>query len=262
MIRRQAPGTERWPPPTRENVLALLPAHNEQATVREVLEGVLRHVDRALVVDDGSDDATGSEASALDSVEVLRIERTGKGGALRAGFSRAVDAGFAWVLTLDSDGQHDPDEIPDFLGAARGGEPPMVVGSRRGDLAAMPWLRRATNVFMSWFLSRCARQQVPDTQNGYRLISTQILREIPLTTCHFETESELIVAASRRGYRIASVPVRTIYRRGGQSHIRKVPDTWRFLKLCTSRPWNRAPSPPASGVASPASGVERAANGA
>jgi glycosyltransferase involved in cell wall biosynthesis len=227
-------GEAAWPAPARENVLALLPAHNEQATVKSVLERVLLHVDRALVVDDGSDDATGREAASLRGVEVLRIPRTGKGGALRAGFLRAVEGGYDWVLTLDSDGQHDPDEIPTFLGAVQRGDPAMVVGSRRGDLVSMPWLRRVTNVFMSWLVSRFASQRIPDSQNGYRLIATRVLREVTLTTSHFETESELLVAASRRGFRIGSVPVRTIYRTGGHSHIRKVPDTWRFLKLCAS----------------------------
>lgn len=238
------PTPARCPPPTRGNVLALLPAHNEQATVREVLEGVLNHVDQALVVDDGSDDRTGEEAASVRRTDVLRIPRTGKGGALRAGFQRAVDDGYDWVLTLDSDGQHDPGEIPAFLAAAHDERVPMVVGSRCGDLETMPWLRRATNLVMSWWLSRLAHQAIPDTQNGFRLISTSVLREIPLTTCHFETESELLVAASRRGYRIGSVPIRTIYRKGGQSHIRKVPDTWRFLWLCARRPWSAQPAEP------------------
>jgi glycosyltransferase involved in cell wall biosynthesis len=238
------PRPARCPPPTRGNVLALLPAHNEAETVRSVLEGVLNHVDQALVVDDGSDDRTGEEAARVGRTDVLRIPRTGKGGALRAGFQHAVETGYDWVLTLDSDGQHDPDEIPAFLAAAHVERVPMVVGSRRGDLGEMPWLRRATNLFMSWWLSRLARQEIPDSQNGYRLIATAVLREIPLTTCHFETESELLVKASRRGYRIGSVPIRTIYRKGGQSHIRKVPDTWRFLWLCARRPWSAPPAEP------------------
>jgi len=236
---RPLPGVETtpWPAPSRGNVLALLPAHNEAQTVRSVLDEVLRHVDRALVVDDGSEDSTGREAAGDPRVEVLRIPRSGKGGALRAGFLRAVEQGFAWVLTLDSDGQHDPGEIPRFLLAARGGAPPLVVGSRRGDLAAMPWLRRATNVFMSWLVSRLAAQSIPDSQNGFRLISSEVLRAVPLSTSHFETESELLLGAARNGFRIDSVPVSTIYRKGGRSHIRKVPDTWRFLKLCVRRPW-------------------------
>jgi glycosyltransferase involved in cell wall biosynthesis len=229
--------------PTRGNVLAVLPAHNEAATIRTVVERVLRHVDRALVVDDGSDDETGREAARVPGVEVLRIPRTGKGGALRAGFLQALEHGYAWVLTLDSDGQHDPDEIPRFLGAAAAGDPALVVGSRRGDLASMPWLRRQTNLFMSWVVSRFASQSIPDSQNGFRLIATRVLREIPLTTTHFETESELLVGASRRGFRIGSVPVSTIYRVGGHSHIRKVPDTWRFLKLCARLATRTASAP-------------------
>jgi len=239
----------RCPAPTRGNVLALLPAHNERATVREVLEGVLRHVDHALVVDDGSDDDTAALAGQVAGAGVLRIPRTGKGGALRAGFAHAVASGFDWVMTIDSDGQHDPDEVPAFLEVARAEGVPFVVGSRCADLALMPWLRRATNLAMSWWLSRLARQEIPDTQNGFRLIATGVLREIPLTTCHFETESELLVAAARRGFRIGSVPIRTIYRKGGASHIRKVPDTWRFLRLCARRPWS---APDGARRASPA----------
>jgi glycosyltransferase involved in cell wall biosynthesis len=223
------------------NVLALLPAHNESGTIAEVLEGALAHCARALVVDDGSDDATGAEAARIPGAEVLSIPRSGKGAALRAGFAVAIARGYEWVLTLDSDGQHDPAEIPSFFTRARVGRVAMVVGSRRHQQASMPWLRRVTNDLLSWWLSRLARQAIPDSQNGFRLIATALLREVPLTTSHFETESELLVAAARRGFEIGSVPIRTIYRKGGRSHIRKVPDTWRFLRLCARHPWNPPP---------------------
>ena len=247
MIRRAAPFADTaapardpgagWPAPCRANVLALLPARDESANLGQVLAGVLRQVEQVLVVDDGSGDDTARIAASVPGVAVVRIPQSGKGAALRVGFRHAVDEGFDWVLTLDSDGQHDPDEIPRFFEAARHGAPPVIVGSRRGALEGMPLLRRATNVFMSWLVSRYARQRIPDSQNGFRLISTRLLREVPLTTSNFETESELLVNAGRRGFEIGSVPVSTIYRKGGKSHIRKVPDTLRFLRLCARKPW-------------------------
>ena len=94
----------------------------------------------------------------------------------------------------------------------------------------MPFIRRITNRFMSRLISSMVGQRIPDTQSGFRLIKTEILKNINLETSNFEIESELIMKASRMGCRIISIPISTIYRRE-RSKIKPITDAWRFLRL-------------------------------
>jgi glycosyltransferase involved in cell wall biosynthesis len=154
----------------------------------------------------------------------------GKGVALSTGFKRAVSMGMGHVVTLDADGQHNPAEIPKFARRVAETGADIVVGNRFGALAAMPWLRRSTNWLTSKVVSALARQRIPDSQNGYRMIGAQVLTSITLETARYEAESEILIKAGRRGFRIDSVPVETIY--GEEvSAIHPVIDTARFFRL-------------------------------
>lgn len=242
----------------RASVLAIVPANNEAENIEAVVRAVRKHLDHVLVVDDGSEDETAHIASRIPNVEVLRIPWGGKGGALREGFSAALQRRYSWVLTIDADGQHDPAEIPRFLAAAQAGEADLLVGSRRSDLSRMPRVRRITNLSMSWLISRLARQPIPDSQNGFRMIRADVLRSIPLTTHHFELETEVLFESARAGFRISSVEVTTIYRINGRSHIRKVPDTWRFACLAAREMRRRLFSLPDHAARGEQVGAERA----
>ncbi|MCX7915288.1 MAG: glycosyltransferase family 2 protein, partial [Verrucomicrobiae bacterium] len=135
------------------------------------------------------------------------------------------------AIFLDADGQHDPDEIPQFIRCAENNPAGIVVGNRMTHTADMPWLRLQTNRVTSWITSKLAGQPIPDSQCGYRLIHRSVLPALALGTAHFETETEMLIQAGRAGYRITSVPVRTIYLPGRHSHIRPLRDTLRFLRL-------------------------------
>jgi hypothetical protein len=135
----------------------------------------------------------------------------GKGAALRAGFRRALDAGYDAVLTLDADGQHDPDEIPSFLAAFTTEPPPdLVIGSR--NFRAMPPIRRLSNTIGGKAFSWAVGREIADNQSGYRLIGRRIL-EATLDSDErgFEFEVEMITTCIRLGGTIAWVPIRTIY---------------------------------------------------
>jgi glycosyltransferase involved in cell wall biosynthesis len=140
-------------------------------------------------------------------------------------------SGAEYAVFLDADGQHDPAEIPKFLEAARGIGVGMVVGTRMQDTHNMPLIRRFANWFTSYITSRLAKQKVPDSQCGYRLISRAMLDDFQLSTAHFETETEMLIQTGRAGHRIVSVPIATIYEHGRHSHIRPGRDTLRFFKL-------------------------------
>ena len=216
-------------PPVPEP-LALIPAYNEAAHISEVVRRSLRHLRSVLVGDDGSTDATADRARAAGALVVRHPANRGKGAALATGFEEARRRGFEWVLTLDGDGQHDPGHIPTFLRAAAETGADVVVGTRKADHAAMPIIRRCTNAITSTVISRLTHQTLTDTQSGYRLIRVSAWRAAAPATHSYDTESEFLIAACRRGYRAVEIPIATIYGTQ-QSSIHPLVDTLRFIRL-------------------------------
>jgi glycosyltransferase involved in cell wall biosynthesis len=193
---------------------AIIPCYNVGARCIPVIREARRHVERVLAVDDGSSDDT--RASIRESgADLLAFERNrGKGFALMEGFSLALrNRGIDVVITLDGDGQHDPLEIPTLLAAFVAGAGDLIIGARAGSWRAMPLRRRLANRCSSFLISRLCGQPLPDSQSGFRLISRQALdRLLPLLRPgRYETETQMLILASRLGYRMASVPIATIY---------------------------------------------------
>jgi hypothetical protein len=135
------------------------------------------------------------------------------------------------VLILDGDGQHLPEEISRFLEAANQTGAPFVVGNRMDDVRTMPFVRKCTNRYMSWTISRVIGQQVPDSQCGFRLFHRSLATEFLRTESEaFDFETEMLAIAARLGCTIASAPVTTIY--GEEvSKIHPLRDTVKFFKL-------------------------------
>ena len=210
----------------------VIPAYNEERYLPNLLKDLLSVTKNIVIIDDGSKDLTGDMAATL-GVPVITQPHQGKGAALRRGFRYAIEKGFDWVITMDSDGQHDWKDVPSFVEAmsrANGGGPDIIVGSRMRDASSMPVVRRLTNRFMSGLISRLSGSAIPDTQCGFRAISSRVLRSVVLETSHYDTESELLIKAGKAGFSIASVPIKTIYN-GAPSNINKITDTARFLRL-------------------------------
>ena len=148
----------------------------------------------------------------------------------QTGFAALLERGFDYVLILDGDGQHLPGEIPAFLAAAESEGAEMILGNRMSANADMPWVRRMTNRFMSWLIGRICGQPIPDTQCGFRMIHRELIPHLFCESDAFDYESEMLFIAARRGYRITSVSVSTVYG-DERSKIRPIRDAWRFLKL-------------------------------
>ena len=224
-----------WP----SECAAVIPCLNEEATISEVVQAVRRQLPHVIVVDDGSIDATASLAVAAGAEVIRHDSSQGKGAALTAGWRRAVEHGFSWVLTLDGDGQHVADDIPAFFLAAGQGDADLVVGNRMANASAMPWLRRRVNQWMSQRLSRAAGSCLPDSQCGFRLMRLAPLPKLPIQTTHFEIESEVLMAFVAGGYAVKFVPIQVIYR-GERSKIHPLRDTLRWFSW-----WRRARRTPA-----------------
>jgi glycosyltransferase involved in cell wall biosynthesis len=224
------------------NVCLLIPAYNEERAIGQVVSKAREIIDPVVVVDDGSQDATAQIAQDSGALVLKHHVNSGKGAALRTGFQYALDHGYDAVITMDSDGQHDVDDIPKFLEVFEKKEippnPPLpkrglvgiILGSRMHDISTMPTVRRFTNKLTSFVGSLLVHQELKDSQSGFRLISSDVLRAVELETSGYEMESELLIKASKSGFRITSVPIKTIY---GQevSKISPVADTCRFFRL-------------------------------
>jgi hypothetical protein len=135
------------------------------------------------------------------------------------------------VILLDSDGQHLPEEIDRFLSAAASAtRPTFFIGNRMNDVARMPFIRRVVNRSMSRQISRVCGQRIPDTQCGFRMVDRQLIPELLGGGDRFDYETEVLIITSRKGYRIESVPITTVYT-DQVSKIHPVRDAIRFLKL-------------------------------
>lgn len=211
---------------------AILPALNAARFLPEVI-GEIRALHpelRVLVVDDGSTDATAETARAAGAEVAVHKINQGKGAALKTGYAWASAQHLDWVYTMDSDGQHLPAEMQGFQAAAARDGLDVVVGTRMAAVAAMPWLRKMTNRFTSWVISRLAGCAIPDSQNGYRLYRVACFEGLKLKTSRYDSESEILVRLARRGYRIGSAPITTVY--GDEvSAINPFIDTGRFFRL-------------------------------
>jgi glycosyltransferase involved in cell wall biosynthesis len=210
----------------------ILPAYNVVRHLPDVIEaiGQAQPLVRVLVVDDGSVDGTADAARTAGAEVLVHPQNRDKGGALASGFTWALDVGLEWVYTMDADGQHLPHEMAHLWDAARDDAYDVIVGNRMDRTADMPWLRKRTNEFTSWVVSRLAGVRIPDSQSGYRLLRVACLQDMRLRTSRYDTESEVLVRLARRGCRIGSAPISTVY--GDQhSSINPLIDTVRFFRL-------------------------------
>lgn len=222
------------------NLKAIIPAFQTESSVAEVALATRRLIPDVLVIDDGSTDDTAKVAREAGA-DVLRFPvNRGKGIALRAGFSRAVENGCLAVVTLDADGQHDPREIPRILERWRETQAALVIGARNHLEKEMTPARRFGNRFARRAISHLAGLAVPDAQSGFRLYDAKLLRSFPLRGVRYELEAEVIIRAARRGFLVESTPIRLARIDGtATSHYRPWIDTARIcISALLSRVWS------------------------
>jgi glycosyltransferase involved in cell wall biosynthesis len=209
-------------------LLGIIPAYNEAEKIGRVVSTALEHLP-VLVIDDGSQDTTAQIAERSGAKVFRQNPNQGKGLALRAGFLHAIEAGYQAVVTLDADGQHDPNEIPTFLRAFRDTRADLIIGER--DFSQIPLIRRMANSLGKWSFSWAVGQPIGDNQSGYRLISRRMMKAVLSSReSGFEFEVEMIVICIQRGYRLEWVPIRTIYGSEG-SHIQPLKHTIEFTRM-------------------------------
>jgi glycosyltransferase involved in cell wall biosynthesis len=215
----------------RSRIAAVIPAYQEEKYVSEVARRARAQLQNVLVVDDGSTDATSDRARSAGVDVVVHPQNRGKGESIKTGLHYWLQRGSEYVVLLDADGQHLPEEISRFVeAAASDNQAKIFVGSRMNDTSTMPFVRRIVNRYMSGKISRACGQQIPDTQCGFRMLHRDIIPEVLSGASRFEYETEMLIIASRKGHRVASVPITTVYS-DEVSSINPVRDSLRFFKL-------------------------------
>ena len=216
-----------------KKILVLIPAFNAEKTISQLIEQISPFLNKKdiLVVDDGSLDSTYEIAKSCGVNLLQHKKNKGKGEALKTGFKYALKEGYSGVITLDADLQHDPEFIPEFIKKTESGvNSDVLIGTRIINLKIMPFPRWLSNNLTSIIVSILGDTEVRDSQSGYRYISAEVLKTVKLKTKKYELESELLIKAGRRKFKIDPVPISTIYE-GSKSFINPLVDTGRFIKL-------------------------------
>lgn len=209
-------------------ILTLIPAWNEVDFIAPIVSATVINY-HLLVVDDGSTDATAQVAAESGATVVSHKKNMGKGIALLTGFKWAIEKNYDLVITLDADGQHDPQEIPNFIDRYEHSGADLIIGRR--DFRRMPFPNNFANRIGSFLLSLALRQRILDNQSGFRLHTKRLLQSLDLRATGFELEVELLVMAVCKGFQLDWVDIRTIYGTGKKSYFHPWHDSLRFLKM-------------------------------
>src|SRR5437899_5005428 len=154
----------------RLKAAAIIPAYREEKQIVDVVSRTRQQLDHVLVVDDGSNVQTAARAREAGAEVIVHPQNRGKGEAIKTGLRHWLDRQFTYVVILDADGQHLPEEIDRFVNAASTLDAQLFIGTRMNDLSGMPPLRRIVNRYMSKRISRTCGQKIPDTQCGFRML--------------------------------------------------------------------------------------------
>jgi hypothetical protein len=223
----------------------VMPAYNEAENLPAVLSEMPERVCGlpvvTIVVADGSTDSTETTARELGAIVIRRDLRRGSGAAVRVGYQAALRSGAHVVVTIDSDGQHDPNEIERLVAPLLEGDADMVQGSRvLGSFEIESKVRKHGVVFFSKLLSWLSRTKISDPSNGYRAVTAEALMRLDLRQDQFYV-SEMILEASRTGLKVIEVPITLRKRAYGTT---KKPTTFRYawgFSRAIVRTWLRHP---------------------
>ena len=212
-----------------EPLVVILPAYNAEPTLAAVVKGVRRNLPAAWVlgIDDGSTDGTRQLLRSVSDDTIEFDTNRGKGAALRAAFEAALQKGASAVLTIDSDGQHDPAFAPAIVAALDRAD--IVIGTRDLSGKAVPRHRRIANMISSAATRAVSGGKVRDSQSGYRAIKAEVLRKVHAVGDRYEFETDFIIRAARAGFSTLNVPISTIY--GSPSYFREFRDAWLVIKV-------------------------------
>ena len=214
-------------------ICTVMPTYNNGGTLRDVVERVLAYCADVIVVNDGCTDNSAEILASFSNLITVVDYGTnrGKGYALKQGFEKAKDLGFDYAVTIDSDGQHFPEDIPLFVEALEQHPGALIVGSRNLNQENMPGGNTFANKFSNFWFKIQTGISLPDTQTGYRLYP---LRHLPkIFSSRYEAELSLLVFSAWRGIDLIPIQVNVFYPEDRVTHFRPFWDFFRISVLNT-----------------------------
>jgi len=217
---------------TIKNTAIIIPAYNAEKYLQELISRILQvsFREKIILVNDASNDNTVDIGRELMLKVINFAENRGKGAALLAGFTEAINSGFLFAISIDADLQHDPDEIPNFIKKQNETASEMIIGKRDFRHGMMPLQRICSNRITSSIVSLVSKRKIYDSQSGYRLYNLKMIRNLKFISERYQLESEIIIKFARLGARFDFIPVATIYN-GQESHISHFRDIINFIRI-------------------------------
>lgn len=218
-------------------ICVVMPTYNNDGTLRDVVERVMQFCNDVIVVNDGCTDTSADIlASFVDKITVVAYGKNrGKGYALKKGLEKARELGFVFAITIDSDGQHYPEDIPLFINALKQHPDALIIGSRNLNEENMPGKNTFANKFSNFWFKIQTGVKLPDTQTGYRLYPLNNLPNLNLLTSRYEAELQLLVGSAWRGVNLIPIKINVFYPRAEErvTHFRPFWDFFRISVLNT-----------------------------
>jgi len=217
------------------NGCIIIPTYNNEKTLRRVLDKTLVFTNEIIVVNDGSTDSTVEILKEYPQIKIIHQPKNqGKGMALRTGFKEALKLGFDYAVTIDSDGQHFPEDIPVFLEEIQKNGEALLIGDRNMEQEGIPGKSSFGNRFSNFWYQFETGIQLNDTQSGFRLYPIRRMKDLKFFTQKFEFEIEVIVKAAWAGIPVKNVPIQVLYDESERvSHFRPFKDFTRISLLNT-----------------------------
>ena len=217
-------------------ITAVLPTYNNEKTIMQVIDDVLKYVDNVIVVNDGSTDSTHKLLSPRQDIILIEYpdgKNRGKGYALKMGLREASRMGYDYAISMDTDGQHFASDIPAFIDAI-GKEPDsLIIGARNLHADGMPGKNTFANRFSNFWFKVETLHTLSDSQSGFRLYPLKRLEGMKFFTPRYEFEVEIIVRAAWRDIKVWNIPINVIYPEDRVSHFRPLRDFTRISILNT-----------------------------
>lgn len=217
------------------NYCVLIPTYNNERTLKRVIDGVLEQTEHVIIINDGSTDTTSEILKNYSYVKQIHLPKNkGKGNALREGFKKAIALEFDYAITIDSDGQHFPEDIPVFLEVLKNSKTSnlLLIGARNMAQDSVPKKSSFGNKFSNFWFWFMTTLKLQDTQSGFRLYPLEAIKNLKLRTNKFEFEIEVIVKAAWSGALVQNVPIKVLYDETERvSHFRPFKDFTRISIL-------------------------------